>query len=114
MNPVPSPCRPELVEFLGVQRDLVEQRWIDSTRGNGDIQTVGQLNSEQISDHLPDLLGDLAHTLRTGGPDPTRAEARQDGKVHGRYRWQQHYRLDELLREPSIIRMNDDDNSAMS
>ena len=33
-----------------------------TVRGNADIQSTEHLDSGQPSNHLPDLLGDLAHT----------------------------------------------------
>ena len=80
------------------------RRWIEAARGNADIQSTEHLDSSQFSNHLPDLLGDLVDTLRTACPDPVRGEAKQNAKVRGRYRWQQHYRLDEVLRELNIVR----------
>lgn len=93
-----------LADFLCEQRETIMRRWTEAARGNVDMQSTGGLNPDQLSNHLPDLLGDLAHTLRMAGPDPTRVEARQNAKVHGRYRWQQDYRLDEVLREMNIVR----------
>ena len=104
MKPLPSLGLTELAYFLCEQRDLIMQRWRDAARGNIDIQSTDHLSTAELSNHLPDLLGDLAHTLRTGGPDSTRAEARQNARVHGCYRWQQDYRMDEVLRELNIVR----------
>ena len=104
MKPLPSPCLTQLADFLCEQRELIMQRWLDAARHNTDIQSSDHLNSSELSNHLPNLLGDLAHTLRTAGPDPTRAEARQNARVHGCYRWQQDYRMDEVSRELNIVR----------
>ncbi|MBE7159289.1 MAG: sensor histidine kinase, partial [Rhodospirillales bacterium] len=104
MEPAPSSFLTGLADFLCDQRESIMHRWLQAAHGNADMQSPAHLDTGQLSNHLPDLLGDLAHTLRTVGPDPARTEARQNARVHGRYRWQQDYRLDELLRELNIIR----------
>ena len=104
MESPPSPVLTELADFFCAQRDLIIRHWLDAARHNTDIQSTEHLSSTQLSNHLPDLLDDLAQTLRTAGPDSTRTEARQNARTHGCYRWQQDYRLDELSRELNIVR----------
>ena len=77
---------------------------MEASRANPDIQGSESLAPEELRDHLPHIFDDFLHTLRTNGDEAVRVEAQLDARTHGHYRWEQHYRLDEVLRELNIIR----------
>ena len=94
----------QLAAHLDQQREVITQSWMDAARGNPDIQGAETLAPEELRDHLPHIFDDFLATLRTGGGEQAREESKKDARVHGHYRWEQHYRLDEVLRELNIIR----------
>ena len=94
----------QLAAYLDQQREVITQSWIEASRGNPDIQTAEALAPDELRDHLPHIFDDFLATLRTGGGETARADAKKDARTHGFFRWQQNYRLDEVLRELNIIR----------
>ena len=94
----------QLAAYLDQQREVITQSWMDAARGNPDIQSAETLAPEELRDHLPHVFDDFLATLRTDGGEAAREDAKKDARTHGHYRWEQHYRLDEVLRELNIIR----------
>ena len=94
----------QLAAYLDQQREVITQSWIDAARGNPDMQGVETLAPEELRDHLPHIFDDFLATLRTDGGEAARDDSREHARTHGRFRWQQNYRLDEVLRELNIIR----------
>jgi hypothetical protein len=62
------------------------------------IPSADDLPKEELLDHLPYLLDTLIKQLRGILVD------RLGNQSHGEVRWKQHYCLDEVLREISILR----------
>ena len=61
-------------------------------------------DKEALVDHLPELCQNLAELLKSPQSDQNRAEVSRAARVHGKYRWRQGYRLEEVIRETSIVR----------
>ena len=61
-------------------------------------------DKEELLDHLPELCQNLAKLLKSPQSDQNRAEVLRAARVHGKYRWRQGYRLEEVIREASIVR----------
>lgn len=89
-----------LIEHLSNQRATITKRWLSTLWNSPDFITPEKLSAPRLLDHLPNLLDDLADYL--GGNGAPHAE--HHARVHGRYRWEQHFRLDEVLRELLVIR----------
>jgi signal transduction histidine kinase len=69
-----------------------------------DINSSEGLTFRQLLDHLPRLCTELANVLKDPAADSPRVEASRQSGAHARTRWQQGYRLDEVIREFCIIR----------
>ena len=93
-----------LAAYLDQQREVITQSWMEAARGNPDSQGAEALAPEELRDHLPHIFDDFLATLRTNGGKEARDESKRDARTHGHFRWEQHYRLDEVLRELNIIR----------
>ena len=89
-----------LVEHLCGRRPAITQAWLHTLLSSPEFITPERWSAPQLLDHLPALFDDLADELR--GADRPKTE--QHARVHGRYRWEQHFRLDEVLREILLIR----------
>jgi hypothetical protein len=61
-------------------------------------------DKEELVDHLPELCQNLTELLKSPQSDQNRAEIFLAARVHGKYRWRQGYRLEEVIREASIFR----------
>lgn len=94
----------QLAAYLDTQREVITQSWLEAARVHPDIQGAEPLAPEELRDHLPHIFDDFLATLRTNGSNSARAVTQDDARTHGHFRWEQHYRLDEILRELNIIR----------
>ena len=100
--PVPSDPKSEsvnerLADFLCARKDEIIRAWIGRVQADPSMDT--KLTTNQIRDHLPRLLDDLADTLRRHGNDRALEQTADDAEKHGVERWQQGYDVAKLLRE---------------
>jgi signal transduction histidine kinase len=86
---------------FGTRRDAVTRTWVYAVQTSPDFTTPDQLPVPQLIDHLPALFDDLITCLQ--GRDEA-AAADPNARAHGRHRWEQHFRLGELLRELLLLR----------
>jgi signal transduction histidine kinase len=95
----------ELGDYLLAHREEIIAEWLRAVEQNPDISSFEHLKEkEEHRDHLPELCQNLAELLKSPQSDQTRAEVLRAARVHGRYRWRQGYRLEEVIREASIVR----------
>ena len=85
-------------DFLDQRREDVTAEWFRRVRRDRKIPSADDLPKEELLDHLPYLLDTLIKQLRGTPVDQT------DAHSHGEARWKQHYCLDEVLREISVLR----------
>ena len=84
-------------DFLDQRREDITAEWLRRVRRDRKIPSAADLPKEELLDHLPYLLDTLIKQLRGILVDGV-------GQSHGAVRWKQHYCLDEVLREISILR----------
>ena len=84
-------------DFLDQRREDITAEWLRRVRRDRKIPSAADLPKEELLDHLPYLLDTLIKQLRGTLVDG-------GGQSHGAARWKQHYCLDEVLREISILR----------
>jgi len=60
--------------------------------------------ARELVDHLPKLFENLAEVLKPPHSNPRESEVSHDARVHGKYRWRQGYRLEEVMREAGTVR----------
>lgn len=96
--------------YLAGRREALLAAWRQAVRGDPAIPTGTTLDRQGIHDHIPEFLDSLEQSLRAQAAEqpsrsaqqPSRSadEAQQpDGAAHGLHRWQQGYRLKEVLAE---------------
>jgi signal transduction histidine kinase len=95
-----------LGEFLLARREDILRLWIAAVDRSPDIPSSDDLTYKQLLDHFPQLCAELAGRLKQPTAGPALADANSTSSAHGRKRWQQGYRLDEVIRELSLIRRN--------
>jgi signal transduction histidine kinase len=92
-----------LSDFLGIQRETILQAWRNAADADPKQTTVRALTRGQFNDHIPEVLDAFERKLRTrpGGAADTAADivTKGEGVKHGLNRWQQGYRLQELMHE---------------
>ena len=95
----------ELGDYLLAHREEIIAEWLRAVERNPDISSFDHLNyKEELIDHLPELCQELTELLKSPQSDQSRAEVSRAARVHGKYRWRQGYRLEEVMREASIVR----------
>ncbi len=97
------PLLAEFGDFLITNQEEITRRWVTAVDRSPDITSSEDLTYRQLLDHLPQMCQELAETLK-------RQDHGTDGepaaRAHGRKRWQQGYKLQELIREVCLLRRN--------
>ena len=95
----------ELGDYLLAHREEIIGEWVRAVEQDPDISSVDHLkDTEELVDHLPELCQNLAELLQSPQSDQNRAQISRAARVHGKYRWRQGYRLEEVIREASVVR----------
>lgn len=92
-----------LSDLLAARREAILTAWRKLDRADPDQMTGRSLTLGQFLDHIPAILDSYELKLRSrpGGADAQAADAdkKEEGAKHGLHRWQQGYRLKELISE---------------
>ena len=92
-----------LSDLLAARRDAILTAWRKVDRADPEQMTGRALTLGQFLDHIPPILDayELRLRSRPGGADARAAEVekKEEGVKHGLHRWQQGYRLKELIAE---------------
>ncbi len=94
----------KLGEYLSGNREEIVAEWLRAIERNPHISSSELLRYNELVDHLPQLFENLADLLKSWQSKPQRSEVSRDARVHGKHRWRQGYRLEEVIREASIVR----------
>ena len=95
---------PDLADFFYAKIENITKLFIEAVKHDPEIDACKSGTYQQLTDHLPALLVELNELLRYGGSDKAWAEIKKYASQHGVHRWEQGYKLDELLREIEHIR----------
>src|SRR5262245_7216774 len=93
-----------LANFIFNLRFEITRRWVEAIHRNPDIETSENLTYMQLVDHMPALFEEMCSLLRQEEDQQVKAEIDRKAQVHGRSRWKDGYKIDELLRELSLVR----------
>jgi len=95
----------ELGDYLLAHREEITGEWVRAVEQDPDILSTDHLKEkEELLDHLPELCQNLAELLKSPQSDENRAQVFRAARMHGKYRWRQGYRLEEVIREASVVR----------
>jgi signal transduction histidine kinase len=90
-------------DHLARRRPPILRAWRKAAEADPDQRTARALTLSQFNDHIPEVLDAFELQLRSrpGGPAAAAADRDQkkEEKKHGLHRWQQGYRLQELMSE---------------
>ena len=90
--------------YLLNDRDEILREWLEAVQRNPDIASSNHIGDAELIDHLPRLLENLAERLRHPQSHYDYNAVSHPGRSHGKFRWRQGYRLEEVIREAGIIR----------
>ncbi|MFM0738200.1 sensor histidine kinase [Paraburkholderia xenovorans] len=85
------------------QVDLTE-RWMKAVFHDAELTESDRLTYEQLADHIPNILDEICSVLENQDLDCAEPAIRRDARLHGKLRWKQGYRIDELVRELDLFR----------
>ena len=94
----------EFGDYLLAHRDEITAEWVVAVKRGLASDLPGYFGDSQLVDHLPEVFQELAAVLKAPQSHDERSEVSRTARKHGRYRWRQGYKLDQVIREASIIR----------
>jgi signal transduction histidine kinase len=94
----------EVGDYLLEHSEEIIGEWLRAVERNVDISSSDELKYKELVDHLPEVFQDLAKLLKSPKSRETRNEVSRAARIHGIHRFRQGYRLEEVIREASIIR----------
>ncbi|HMC46267.1 MAG TPA: sensor histidine kinase [Caballeronia sp.] len=87
----------------GQQKQLTE-RWMQLVFGDAEVEHSDDLTYRQLADHVPRIFDEICLVLESQDMDSQEQAIEKDSREHGKWRWQQGYRVDELVRELDLFR----------
>jgi signal transduction histidine kinase len=98
-----SPLAAFAARLRSQQVDLTE-RWMKAVFHDAELTESARLTYEQLADHVPNILDEICIALESQDLDPVQSAMERDARLHGKLRWKQGYRIDELVRELDLFR----------
>ncbi|HSI07069.1 MAG: sensor histidine kinase [Rariglobus sp.] len=89
----------DLSDYLATRREAILQAWSRAVDADEKQTTASSLTRAQFNDHIPGILDAFERRLRAGVEDDAKQDGKADEVKHGVTRWQQGYRLQELMHE---------------
>jgi signal transduction histidine kinase len=93
-----------LVAALREQQPALTERWMKLVFGDQEVEHSDQLTYRQLADHLPSIFEEICIVLESRNLRDQEGAIERDARQHGQWRWQQGYRVDELVRELDLFR----------
>jgi signal transduction histidine kinase len=97
------PLRAFATHLRGNQVNLTE-RWMKAVFHDIELTDADRLTYEQLSDHIPNILEEICGALEEQDFDQVEPAIERNARKHGKLRWRQGYRIDELVRELDLFR----------
>jgi signal transduction histidine kinase len=97
------PLRAFAASLRLAQVNLTE-RWMRAVFHDNELSDADRLTYEQLSDHIPAILEEICSALEDQDLDQVEPAIERNARKHGKLRWRQGYRIDELVRELDLFR----------
>lgn len=110
MKPSERRALDTVCDHLVRRRSAILTAWRKASEADPDQQTARALTRNQFNDHIPEVLDGFELKLR-GRPGGKKGAAKADREQkdeqvkHGLHRWQQGYRLQELMKEWGLLQL---------
>ena len=89
---------------LRLQQVDLTGRWMKAVFHDVELTESDRLTYEQLADHIPNILDEICSVLENQDLDHVEGAIERDARLHGKLRWKQGYRIDELVRELDLFR----------
>jgi signal transduction histidine kinase len=97
-----SPLR-NFADFVRADRIRLTEQWMNAVAGDVDLVEADKLTYQQLSDHLPEILEGLCAALDSEDLERVETSIERNARKHGKVRWRQGYRIEELVRELDLF-----------
>lgn len=104
MSDTPAGGMSGLVTALRERQTELTERWMNLVFGDSEVEHADQLTYRQLADHLPSIFEEICVVLESRTAVNSARTLEADARRHGQWRWQQGYRIDELVRELDAFR----------
>ena len=91
-------------ESLRQEQVSLTERWMRAVFHDIELSDADRLTYEQLSDHIPAILEEICSALEDQDLDQVEPAIERNARKHGKLRWRQGYRIDELVRELDLFR----------
>lgn len=95
---------PAFATHLRQQQVELTERWMKAVFDDVELTESDRLTYEQLADHIPKILDQICGVLEKQDLDQAQPAIRRDARQHGKLRWKQGYRIEELVRELELFR----------
>ena len=90
--------------YLRRERTTLMEQWMKAVFGDAGLVEADKLTYAQLADHLPEILDGICTALDAQDLEQAEPAIERDARTHGKVRWQQGYRIDELVHELDLFR----------
>ena len=97
-----SPLR-NFADFVRAERIQLTEQWMNAVASDADLVEADKLTYQQLADHLPEILEGLCAALDIEDLERVETSIERNAKKHGKVRWRQGYRIEELVRELDLF-----------
>jgi hypothetical protein len=94
---------PEIASLITDDAPELVRVWVQAVRADERIQSDADLSEGGLVDHVPVMINEIADLLRSGRSPSV--ENVREARVHAYTRYQQGYRVRDLVRETSHLRL---------
>jgi len=91
-------------ESLRLDQVNLTERWMRAVFHDTELSDADRLTYEQLSDNIPAILEEICSALEDQDLDQVEPAIERNARKHGKLRWKQGYRIDELVRELDLFR----------
>jgi len=91
-------------EYIRQNEVGLTERWMKAVFDDAELSDADRLTYDQLSDHVPDITESICAALEQQDLDEVEPEIERMARLHGKLRWRQGYRIDELVRELDLFR----------
>lgn len=98
-----SPLR-NFADYVRAEHSRLTQQWMDAVATDLDLVEADKLTYQQLADHLPEIIEGLCAALDVEDLEQVETSIERNAKKHGKIRWDQGYRIEELVRELDLFR----------
>lgn len=103
MTDTPASPLHKFSDFVRAGRIRFTEQWMDAVAKDVDLVEADKLTYQQLVDHLPEILDGLCAALDSEDLERVESSIERNAKKHGKVRWRQGYRIEELVRELDLF-----------